>query len=182
MIKIAVIGTSGRNVKLTSKQYNRMYEQLTNYLSEYNSKIELISGGAAWADHLAVRAYLDNIVKKLSLYLPCKWDFDKEQYSEQTNSGKMSNIYHRQFSNEVKINSFDQIQQAMLNDAYIDDTNNGYFERNDKIANICHEMIAFTISTTNFPSKGGTQYTWNKAIGKKKVHISIENFHENNDK
>ena len=175
MVKIAVIGTAGRQgVKLTSENYDKMYDRLKQYLSQYDkNSIELISGGAAWSDHLAIRAYLDNIVYKLSLYLPCTWDYENDKYHENINDGKMSNIYHNNFSKETKMNSFDQIAQAILSGAYVDESSKGCLDRNNKVAQNCDKMIAFTMSETDSPAKGGTQYTWNKAINKEKLHISI---------
>ena len=175
MVKIAVIGTAGRQgVKLTLDDYNKMYERLKEYLLQFNkNEIELISGGAAWSDHLAVRAYLDRKVTKLTLYLPCEWDCEKNRYYEVINDGKMSNIYHENFRKETGIDAPDQITQAILSGATIDESSMGCLNRNNKVANDCDKMIAFTMSDTNTPPKGGTQYTWNRAKTTDKLHISI---------
>ena len=175
MVKIAVIGSAGRQkVKLTFDQYNKMYNWLKKYLSLYKKdEIELISGGAAWSDHLSVRAYLDGFVGKLSLYLPCKWDFEKDQYMEKNNEGIMSNLYHKNFYKETGIKSCEELTLCMLSGATIDDASNGYFERNRKVAKECDKLIAFTMSSSEYPAKGGTLYTWTCAANKERIHVSI---------
>lgn len=47
-------------------------------LKEYKDTkdIILVSGCAAWADHIAIKLFLTNRFKKLHLYLPCKLDLN----------------------------------------------------------------------------------------------------------
>lgn len=177
-MKIAIIGTAGRKRDLTLDNYNNMYKWLVNHLSKYDKKdLHLISGGAAWADHLAVRYYLDNPDIKLTLYLPTEWDKEKKNYIQTTNTycaGRSSNNYHNKFNKITKINSFEQINTAINLGAIVDISKNNFFVRNDKIAKNCDILIAFTFDKDE-PTDGGSKYTWNKASNKNRIHVCIDN-------
>ena len=66
------------------------------------SSAHLVSGGAAWSDHVAVELFLSDEYDGLTLHMPCKWirkeHYDNGSYSWQTNPGKLANSCHRKFS------------------------------------------------------------------------------------
>jgi len=68
------------------------------------SKVILVIGGAAWADHIAVNLYNNGAYPNLELYLPCRYDncsyYDNGESHWSRNPGKISNYYHKLFSNK----------------------------------------------------------------------------------
>jgi hypothetical protein len=157
----------------------------------------LVSGGAAWADHLAVRAFLDpsrGLVQGLKLYLPAS--FERGRYipdpSVQFNPGKTSNYYHEQFSRAIGANTLSEIAQAAENGANLI-VEPGFFNRN---ASVSHTeiLLAFTFGADEAPATfrrlspgfrdpraaglkdGGTSDTWKKATASettRKIHVSL---------
>jgi hypothetical protein len=80
-ISFAIVGTAGRKEdgkKLSRKHYEAMAivaDCLVDQFAENNYPItHLVSGGAAWADHVAVRLFLDKKVPNLRLFLPAAWE------------------------------------------------------------------------------------------------------------
>lgn len=82
MHRIGIIGTAGRKDaanKLTPPMFDSMVkvcQQLIDSLKWPASSIVLISGGSAWADHVAVRLHndaclTDDPYHSLKLYIPC---------------------------------------------------------------------------------------------------------------
>ncbi|HSA76130.1 MAG TPA: hypothetical protein VLE02_01175 [Nitrosarchaeum sp.] len=183
-MKIAIIGTSGRKgVHMTKDLYEKMYKYLCELITDirvkYNlepQEIKLVSGGAAWSDHLAVDYYNAEHRVKLTLYVPCKWTgaqyIDNGSYSWKINPGKTANYYHTLFSKALHRDTLSDIQEAVENGCKIIE-GNGFHDRNNKIAQ-CDIMIAFSWSESDDPNDGGTSYTWNKCGGAlEKVHVSL---------
>lgn len=188
MVIISIIGTAGRDKinTYTPELFNKMIIT-AKYMMRNLTNITLISGGAAWADHIAVCLYLEGFVSKLVLHLPCKWEnnkiryFDTGEFNWRTNPGGTSNYYHSNFSRIIGRNSLLDINKAIEKGAEIV-IHDGFHLRNNPIAN-CDYMIAFTWSPTNIPAEGGTLDTWNKCLFKSeggttlgKYHISLKIF------
>lgn len=175
MVTIAIIGTAGRDklAPYTKELFDKMVNA-AKYILRNLTDITVISGGAAWADHIAVRLYLEGYVSKLILHLPCAWSetqyLDTGNYDWRTNPGKTSNYYHSKFSTIIGFDSLDEISQAIKKGAEIH-AHKGYHARNTSVAN-CDYMIAFTWSPTDSPADGGTLDTWNKCTAQK-YHISL---------
>lgn len=175
MVIISVIGTAGRdkNANYTSELFTKMV-RAAKYIMRNLTDITLVSGGAAWADHIAVRLYLEGFVSKLILHLPCEWDnnqyIDYGVYDWKTNPGKTSNYYHRKFSSILGVDTLQEINEAIKKGAEVH-IHKGFHLRNNPVA-ICDYMIAFTWSPTNVPADGGTLDTWNKCVSNK-YHISL---------
>ena len=77
-ISLAIVGSAGRkddSKRLSISHFESMYgigKGLIDILKDVNYRpTVLVSGGAAWADHIAVRLFLDGVVNKLRLFLPC---------------------------------------------------------------------------------------------------------------
>ncbi len=185
-IKISIVGTSGRgNIinNLTKDLFNKMViytdNHISNYLKENNldwKNVELISGGAAWSDHIAVKIYKNHLTSSLNIYIPCKWNNDKKQYEDngkdwRINPGKSSNNYHNKFSKKMEYNTLKELDElkSCFNDDYFG------FHKRDSIVAKCDIMIAFTFSNSSEPESGGTKFTWSKCKTSLKYHISINN-------
>lgn len=179
-MRISIIGSAGRKEdadKLNLKKYLRMYHTLKEFVfSIMNEKqlkasdIELVSGGSAWSDHLAILLFFEMYKEgiKLRLHLPCLFidnEFESNTY------GKTLNELHRQFSQKCEINSLLQIRQAIDLGAQVYN-HNGFFRRNDEIAETDF-MIAFTFGQ-NEPKPGGTADTWSKFKSPNKIHFCID--------
>ena len=183
-MKIAIIGTAGRNgldAFLSKEIFEKMLDYCKNYITNNItndwSSIILVSGGAAWSDHLAIKLHNDFPTSKLELHLPAKWDFINHKFVE-NKEGFISNNYHRKFSEKIGENSLQQLEDVINNNISINNNNNivkyynGFFPRNAAIAESDY-LIAFTFEK-NEPSSGGTGYTWKRAKGKKH-HCLISN-------
>lgn len=165
-MKIGIIGTAGRKkdaVKLDMPTYEKMYERLLVELDRLEpdvSKRHLVSGGAAWADHLAVLAYLDGKAASLSLHLPARYSKD---YG-------VLGYYHQAFCQKLGHKpryTLDQINEAIEKGAqvtyYSDQPQSSAFkERNNAVANMADALLAFTFNAGSQPKPGGTKDTWNK--------------------
>ena len=91
---IAVIGTAGRSIVPTKEDWNNMLEDAESRVSKNDT---LISGGAAFADHIAVKLFLEGKVKGLKLRLPAPFKDgkfeglkDKDRKSTRLNSSHVS--------------------------------------------------------------------------------------------
>jgi len=184
-VKISIIGSAGRGndaKHVSCKRFEAMVNIVETMIlnAEYKwDQIQLISGGAAFSDHIAVALFLKHPDSKLILYLPCPWD--TTQYHDTgssdwcVNPGRISNKYHTEFTTKIGYNSLLQIEEAHKKGAILDTTGRGFHSRNLKVSN-CQILIAFTSATGNEPpSDGGTSHTW-KASNKYnpfKVHIPL---------
>ena len=165
MSRLAIIGTAGRNedgVTLTSAHYDFIYDTCKQLLVDHGFEC-VISGGSAWADHVAVKLYNEGLIANLVLYLP--FTFSSGVYSSDH-----LNTLHRKFSSKCGINSLDEISKAINRGAVVH-YGNGFHDRNTLIAKNASKLIAFTFGV-NEPKPGGTFDTWNKTSCPK-LHISL---------
>jgi len=195
MIKISVIGSAGRNglmCNINNHKYKKMIDIVYYYINQIMLKhnltkddIILYSGGAALSDHVAVSLFLENKISNLHLYFPCNF-INSMFYNNKVS--KQANRYHHLFSDQIGINSLDEINKAIDNGATYT-ISNGFFERNKLISNTDY-LIALSFNGDNqikvfdvFNDKdingnsiilsGGTKFTWNHSKGSKKIHIPI---------
>lgn len=184
-MKISIIGSAGRKddaERFTRQLFIAMFNQAKKHVNmlikennlEYSS-IELVSGGAAYADHIAVLLFLKYHKKgiRLTLHLPCK--FGNNQFLEsgsQYKNARYANGYHRPFSKKCKINSLNDIHRAIQLGANIH-VHKGFHSRNDYVAQTDH-MVAFTFGVGQTLKPGGTKYTWDKSDCPNKTHYSIQ--------
>lgn len=180
---VSVIGTAGRtNTNLLSKQlYDNMYVTLTKLLKTFNgSKLLLKSGGAAWADHLAVDYYLhhnhDPCID-LHLYFPCPFTngqfLDNGMNNWKQNPGRSANRYHHRFSKMINRDSLKSIQLAIDQGASVT-VRKGFHARNSDVA-VCNYLIAFTWDENEDEDQGlsgGSGDTWRKCKTER-VHIPL---------
>jgi len=173
---IGIIGTAGRKddaSKLSIDIYRQMYKVARNFIKKYPN-CKLISGGAAYADHLAVILYLEKKCSNLLLHLPCRFYndqyFDIEDRNFRNNPGGTCNYYHRKFSQKLLPNinySLTQLRDALL---FCDSTiSTGLFERNTKVAEDSNILLAFTFGNKGQLKYGGTKDTMDKFIAQKGI-------------
>lgn len=170
MKTVSIIGTAKKFDFKTAVKKAEDY--IENYISKDWKEIHLVSGGAAYGDHIAVRLFLAHPESSLTLHLPCKFDKKYEDTGLKdwrTNPGNTANYYHSLFSKNEGINSLNEIEQAILAGANIL-VYKGFHKRNLEVAK-SDIVLAFTYSKGNSPTDGGTKHTWSNANGIK-VHFS----------
>lgn len=193
-IIISIIGTaSSKNVTtneilLNKSTWDLMCQKAEQYVEEKSqsdwSKVSLVSGGAAWSDHLAIHLHLKHNESKLTLHFPCKWDKEKTQYLDNgfyhwsKNPGKTANTYHKQFGKKIGENTLQQIQLALSNGATCIDTYAGFHDRNKAVGQ-CQYMLAFSFGEGESPTDGGTSHTWKLSKCISKLHCSIPKLRKN---
>jgi len=170
MTTIAVIGTAGRQglhhqMDLSTVKW---MEQQVIELAAWTAR--LISGGAAWADHTAVRLFLNHRIQfpELELFLPCPWRYDRVRFQDsgirdwRTNPGGTANYYHRLYKERTGIDSLAEINQAIQEGAKTH-VGSGFHGRNTQVAATATQLIAFTFGQGDEPDDGGTLHTWHEA-------------------
>lgn len=158
------------------------YEEIVHFAISELNKIKkpftLMSGGAAWADHLAIviwnmyqidRSIFECTITNIILHLPCAITTDgyEDNGSKNwiTNPGPLSNSYHRKFSSVLSVNTLAEIYD-LGNKCKV---YAGFHARNNAISK-CDILLAFT--DTNIMGKG-TSYTWNKCKSKEKYQFVV---------
>jgi len=183
-IRVAIIGTAGRKEdgpKMSKELYFKMCRKAINIIDKLQLKpkcIQLVSGGAAWADHIAISLYLDNNADKLRLHLPC--GFHKEENNshyiastKDTKTPDAANYYHIEFSQKMKGDTLDGISKTISKGAEVIVTP-GFKPRDLKIAEDSDLMIAFTWNEGREPkAKSGTLYTWSHSDATVKIHVPL---------
>lgn len=142
---LAVIGTAGRGAdgtKLTPFHWTAMVAAA--YEVALSEKVtDLVSGGAAWADHVAVAMSGSFPVK---LYIP-EWERDLD----------IAAFYHRRFSGVIKEDTWSQVH-AVSNIV----NHRGFKDRNTLVARDADVSIAMTFGDGPNVKDGGTADTVRK--------------------
>lgn len=193
----AIIGTAGRRddaARLNADVYARMIDDARR---RYNASPDytLVSGGAAWADHLAVLLFLDGTAPKLTLHLPAEFRngrFISRGFSNM-DPARISTYYHSLFSKALGRDTLAEISAAVEKGAQIVVTP-GFKQRNSLVAQ-ANVLVAYTFgqadretgSARTFVSTdpgwrdpiaaglkdGGTADTWRKSTAGLKTHVPI---------
>lgn len=188
---LGIVGTAGRKQAqnlMTPAYYNNMIETAKNIMKKHNITT-LVSGGAAFSDHVAVSLYLRGDATKLYLMLPESYDIKSRSFKK-GHYGNITNSLHHIFSEKCNVNSLDDIAIAIKNGAIIagNDTP-GFLTRNTWIAQKATHLLAFTSGmalnekvseigiTSEYPDSiikdNGTRDTWRKSINKYRIVSSI---------
>lgn len=198
-IKIAIIGTAGRKddaPKMSKDIYWKMYSEALREVEQIKKDnpdcaLRLVSGGAAWADQIAISLYMRKKAEALTLYLPAIFDYDNCQFQVSSNRmspGNIANYYHKQFSKKMGGDTLQGIKIAKEKQATII-TIPGFKERNAFVSKVDY-LIAFTFGPGHTYCKvgdkewynakeaglkdGGTADTWTKSSAQTKIHISLD--------
>lgn len=133
----------------------------------------VVSGGAAWADHLAVGLYNAGLVPNLILFLPCSFFMGECRFLDtgmgnaRNNPGFVANYYHRNFSKAVGINSLEEIKNAINKGCAVKE-GGGFLGRNKFVAQKADILLAFTFGNGNIVKDGGTAHTTKEFLKSKK--------------
>lgn len=183
---LAVIGTAGRDKDqpMTAQLWRSMVDDARRRVSQ-KPALTVVSGGAAWADHLAVRLFLDGAVPNLVLHLPAPLENGRFSGPQQS-SASAANYYHSMFSRVAGIDSLAELQGLVRAAASgdpriritVEDAAPGYasmFARNRKVAEACNAVLAYTWGGE--VADGGTSNTWKQCNAAKAAgdmtHVSL---------
>lgn len=177
--RVAVIGTAGRDKEkpMTGSLWQAMLEDARSRVTPEDT---LVSGGAAWADHLAVRLFLDGSVGHLVLHLPAPLENGAYQGPERNSSGSAANYYHGLFKRITGADGLKEIETAIARGAMVtcEPAAPGYgamHARNRKVAQGSNAMLAYTFCADGTPADGGTKGTWDQSTlaSSQKIHVDL---------
>jgi hypothetical protein len=166
MNKIAIIGTAGRDKTkpMTRLLWDWMVEDATRRIPK---GAHLVSGGAAWADHLAVELFRIEHAAKLTLHLPAPLGIQGFNGPSKS-AATAANYYHSLFGQVIGRNTVKDIIQSVACSECNYTTEPeapGYgamFARNAKVARTADELLAYTFGPGGVPADGGTKNTWDQ--------------------
>ena len=175
---IAIIGTAGgdKTKPMTKALWGAMQRDV---LVRVPKGAHVCSGGAAWADHLAVFLFLYGHADRITLHLPAPMN-DREFIGQYGTAGGTANYYHRLFSKTLDRDTLADVIECTRADnceGTYEPAGPGMsalFARNQKIAQ-CGSMIAYTWGEGAIPANGGTRHTWDHCRGTK-VHVPLGSF------
>lgn len=140
---LAIIGTAGRKedgLKLGLHEWNCMTDAAYDVIDQ-EGITHLVSGGAAWADHVAVLIHIHNEIP-LTLYVPgSNRDIDIARY------------YHLGFSRILGRDTFAEVASLPCS------MGGSFKDRNVKVANAADVYLAITFGHGREVKDGGTAHT-----------------------
>jgi hypothetical protein len=181
---LAIVGTAGRGSdasRLTLPVWNDMKRTVYRFVKE-RGYTDVISGGSAYSDHLAVGLFNAGIVTSLILALPCEFDWHASQFIG-NREGRRLNDLHRWFGEVIGKSPLEEIKTALYRGAEVI-VDNGFHARNSIVANRADAVIAFTFGHGPVLDDGGTADTARKYLktGKRALwHVDLNDMslHEN---
>lgn len=176
-IRLAIIGTAGRKDdarKLAARPaffLERMQAAALAIASRVGAT-HLVSGGAAWADHVAVLLFLQSPERFiLELRLPAALDvhastpaFVSNGSRGVSNPGGVLNYYHQSFAAVLQKdrpgwNPIQDLATAAAHSRADLSVSNGLFARNDVVAASADYALAMTFGDGALLKDGGTAHT-----------------------
>lgn len=200
--RIAIIGSAGRREdapRVTRKLFDAMVERAVFLLglggtvgranldapaalAPNGEPIVLVSGGAAFADHVAVELHKRYPKRTtLELWLPCPWDPQNRQFLDtgvfdwRTNPGGTAVALHRQFSRVCGFDSLEELHQLIgppSSSRVSVHVGRGFHDRNLYVAD-SDALVAFTFGEGDAPKDGGTAHTWRASRASVKIHVPL---------
>lgn len=196
-VVVSIVGTAGRKedgAKLNRNVFENMKTKaealILNKFKLRKQDVLLVSGGSAWADHIAVSLWLENMYtgspedmySGLRIFLPCGYDngntgtqFQFRQHNKRDDPGTTLNRLHNQF-NSAMGNGFDSLKDLLCTEALGAElccSFSGFLNRNIQVAK-CDYMIAFTWGDSyGQPKSGGTFHTWKNCKSQNKIHVPL---------
>jgi len=186
---VSIIGTAGgkEGGVLTSGLFNQMVHRARSIIIKdfqlIPENVILVSGGAAWSDHVAVELYLQDIESPpsrwggLQIYFPCPWLVDRVAHLDNgqsgwtNNPGRLANKLHTTFANQMGRSTQADFFAVQSLGATLS-CRSGFHARNAVVAESQY-LIAFTFGPNMEEYRGGTAHTWNLSHGHKH-HVSLE--------
>ena len=184
-MKAVIIGTAGRSHKelLTDKAWSNMVAKARELVPKGAMGI---SGGAAWADHIAVELYRLGHLSQLMLHLPAPIDnisccFVGGYIGGPKSAASAANYYHGMFSQVLQRNTLQDIVEAIqtIGCGYTfqppDMGLRAMFVRNALVAKEVSEgdmALAYTWDRGEL-SDSGTKNTWDQIKISNKQHVSM---------
>lgn len=164
---LGIIGTAGRGPdgKRLPALWNVM-SCVAQSLVVATGAESLVSGGAAWADHLAVRLFNAGLVKDLTLHLPASFLHHFDEGPGRYDCGHTANHYHRLFTQSMSFDSLKDIETSIKGGALALLTP-GFKERNTKVAEEAQTLLAFTFGDGPRLCDGGTLDTMTKFLARR---------------
>ena len=179
-IRLAIIGSACRDPaeqkRIRKEHFDWMVETVEIYISEVletdPSNVILVSGGSAWADHVAVNLYLTGEYAGLNLYFPSEFNHKTKTFKN-THEGRKLNELHEICTATTGYDTLHEIFLATYGkDKARVVVKRGFHPRNTLIAKGCDKLIAFTFNDSTEPKEGGTLDTWKKFTGDK-FHLDL---------
>ncbi|AYV85759.1 MAG: hypothetical protein Satyrvirus37_4 [Satyrvirus sp.] len=179
LTKLGIIGISGRTEndinRLSPEHMVLMANKIGSYIKDViktsPKNIILVSGGSAWADHVAVQLFLTKKFANLELYLPTTFDVDKKKFITTSSEGRTLNFLHNQCYKKIEIDVLDELAKAIKRGAQVC-IYDGFLSRNTMIAKNVDYLVAFTFEN-DCPKSGGTYDTWKKVKHNNKINFNL---------
>lgn len=183
MTRVAIIGTAGRREdaeRLDLEVYDLMLEAFRAEIAKLPRPWDLVSGGAAYADHCAVDLFLEGFADSLTLHLPAPFFVNGNRLGDSRFNGTgvawwVANRYHTAFSNDLESegheSSFHDIAAAITEGAKVH-VHDGFHARNLFVGQV-DVVLAATFGRGKVPKDGGTKHTWDRSPAPVKIHISL---------
>lgn len=195
---ISIVGSAGRredgpamSKRLYTNCFKHLRDELLKDIPIQDRK--LISGGAAWMDHLAVSLYLSDLAASLTLCLPATFCITGEEtwgnkhqlpcYDDtgevdwRHNPGGTTNYYHKLFSKHMGSNTLEGIAAALAKGAEKRDhyqfLGGSPFHARNMDVGATDLLIAFTWGEGSVPKDGGTKHTWDHSNAERKIHVPL---------
>jgi hypothetical protein len=172
MRRVGIIGSAGRREDGPKMNKDLFYWMVSKAIQLTYRADHLVSGGAAWSDHVAVDLYLSRVVSGLTLYLPCGYDGSQYISNRIRDTGSIANYYHGLFSQKMGKNTLLELQEARDMGAELIVIPGGFFARNLEVGKV-DLLIAFTWGEGSEPKDGGTAHTWAHSTAPRKIHIPM---------
>lgn len=176
-MRIGIIGTAGRKddaPRMSRALYERMYHRAHQEIRARVSlsEVTLVSGGAAWSDHIAVSLRLGKLpYENLHLHFPAPFVGGK-YVGGRGSPGGTANWYHEKFSAKMGANTLDGISRVLKLPGVESHVYEGFHARNLLIADVDF-LLAFTFSPGAWPKDGGTAHTWRNSRAALKLHVPL---------
>jgi len=162
------------DIRVYNWMKNTVYDTIKSHCIYWNiPSVRLVSGAAAWSDHLAVNLYLEGKVDELTLHLPAIFNHKYNQF-EGEQDGRVANYYHHKFGMKCYMQKDATLKEigAAIDKGAITTTNQGFFVRNKLVARDADMMIACTFGERNRLRDGGTAHTMSLFLAKKPLGFS----------
>lgn len=173
-MKLGIIGTAGRKEDGDRLNGNSGYWRTMLAISQAVVTIlkptELVSGGAAYADHVAIKFFLtaEANISRLTLHLPAELEKGKfKEGFDKFDAGRTANYYHSIFSRNEGFDSLAEIYEAINQTAEVHVNPSGFKARNTDVANSVDALLAFTFGSGEELKDSGTSDTWNKFLARR---------------